>query len=60
MVVGEKTVRHCPLLRPNIRERNTMPTIKYDFGSGRSDTETFHVAALKAAASKGIEEQAEA
>ena len=34
--------------------------IKYDFGSGRSDPETFPVAALQAAASKVIEEQAEA
>ena len=37
-----------------------MTKIKYDFGSGRSDPETFPVAALQAAASKVIEEQAEA
>ena len=37
-----------------------MTQIKYDFGSGRSDPETFPVAALQAAANKVIEEQAEA
>ena len=37
-----------------------MSKIKYDFGSGRSDPATFPVAALQAAATKVIEEQAEA
>ena len=34
--------------------------IRYDFGTGRSDPSTFPVAALQAAATKVIQEQAEA
>ena len=36
-----------------------MPDIRYDFGTGRSDPGTFPTEALKAAAVKVIEEQAE-
>ena len=36
-----------------------MPEILYDFGSGRSDPSTFPLEALKAAAIKVIDEQAE-
>ncbi len=36
-----------------------MSSIKYDFGSGRSDPSTFPVAGLQAAATKVIAEQAQ-